>query len=272
MRPAHGIVCGLLLFVLTGCGPVFTQKAVNGITFYCPGAGTISYGDRGLRDGLEAAGYQGDVATLVWTVAPAMPIIDQVIKVNAKLGAVRLASHIKKYIEEYPGRPVNVVGLSAGTGVAMWALEELKGEYQVDNVVLLGSSLSHNYDIAKALPAIKGSIYVYYSSHDFILAGPMKLVGTIDGKLGVDGAGAVGLHPPTSSERVVNIAWRRAWKRYGYVGGHMDSTAPRFVEAVLSRHLISPVSRRVAARIPAMPPARYSAAARSDRSAHASSR
>lgn len=272
MRLAHGVVCGLLLFVSTGCGPVFTQKAVNGITFYCPGAGTISYGDRGLRDGLEAAGYRGDVATLVWTVAPAMPIIDQVIKVNAKLGAARLANHIETYIDRYPGRPVNLVGLSAGTGVAMWALEDLKSGYKVDNVVLLGSSLSHNYNIAKALPAIKGKIYVYYSPHDFVLAGPMKLVGTIDGKLGVDGAGAVGLHPPTSSGRVVNIAWRKDWKRYGYVGGHMDSTTPRFVEAVLSRHLLSPVSREVAVRTLATPRGRYSAAARSDRSGRVSSR
>jgi hypothetical protein len=133
---------------------------------------------------------------------------------------------------------VNIVGLSAGTGVAIWALEDLKPEYKVDTVVLLGSSLAHNYDVGKALKRVKGKIYVYYSPNDIILAGPMKVFGTIDGKFAVDGAGAVGLHTPRGQERVVNIPWRSAFRQYGYSGGHTDSTSPRFVKAFLAPQLL----------------------------------
>jgi hypothetical protein len=109
----------------------------------------------------------------------------------------------------------------------------------VDNVILLGSSLSHRYDVSKALRHVKGRIYNYYSSSDAVLAGPMKLFGTIDGVFGVDGAGAVGLHSPRGQDRIVNIRWRSEYAGYGYYGGHTDATSPRFVQAYLSKHVMA---------------------------------
>ena len=106
-------------------------------------------------------------------------------------------------------------------------------------MVLLGSSLSHDDDIGDALEHIRGKIYVYYSPHDAILAGPMKLFGTIDGKFGVDGAGSVGLRSKRFADRIVNIAWNDSYKQFGYAGGHIDSTNAKFVEAVLSEHIKS---------------------------------
>ncbi len=162
-------------------------------------------------------------------------------RVNAFVGALRLAGIIQDYCDRYPQGDVNVVGLSAGTGVAIWALEHLGPKYQVNNVVLLGSSLSSDYDVSKALKHVKGKIYCYYSENDAVLAGPMKVFGTIDAQFGKDGAGAVGLHPPRAADRsrVVNIAWKREYARYGYYGGHTDSTSPAFVRQYLAKHLIA---------------------------------
>jgi hypothetical protein len=238
MNGRLGLTVGCALVSLAGCAPAFGPKAANGITFYCPGAGNLDFGDAGIRAGLEGAGYRGQVATLMWTVS-FNPAIDQALRVNAKLGGARLAGLIKKYSDEYPGREINLIGLSAGTGVAIWALEDLKGNYQVDNVILLGSSLWHRYDVSKALRHVKGMIYNYYSSSDVVLAGPMKLFGTIDGVFGEDGAGAVGLHSPRGHDRIVNICWRPEYGRYGYNGGHMDATSPRFVQAYLSKHVMA---------------------------------
>ena len=222
-----------------GCAPGFTEKAKNGIIFYCPGAGNIDFGDAGIREGLKQAGYEGQVASLTWTFS-FNPALDQALRINARLGATRLAEVIQDYIDQYPDGQVNVIGLSAGTGVAIWALEDLKGGYQVDNVILLSSSLSHDYDVSKALRRVTGRIYNYYSSEDAVLALPMKVFGTIDGQLGgKDGAGAVGLHSPSGGGRVVNIAWRPEFRKYGYYGGHTDSTSPRFVRTVLSAHILS---------------------------------
>jgi pimeloyl-ACP methyl ester carboxylesterase len=229
--------CALVPLALVGCGPVFGPRAQNGITFYCPGAGNFDFGDLGIRQGLEAAGYQGQVASVLWTVS-FNPAIDQRLG-NARLGGAQLARSIEKYCDKYPGRPVNLIGLSAGTGVAIWALEDLKPGYSVDTVVLLGSSLWYRYDVGKALRRVNGHIYNYHSPNDHVLAGPMKLFGTIDGVFGEDGAGAVGLHPPGGSGRVVNIRWEPAFERYGNYGNHTDATRAPFVEAHISRHIIS---------------------------------
>lgn len=225
---------------LTGCfSPHYSVKADVGVTFYIPGAGNVDFGDAGVREGLQAAGYRGEVAAYMWTIS-FNPAIDQTIRLNAKLRAKRLADIIEEYMDKYPERPVNLVGLSAGTGIAIWALEDLDPKYKVDNVVLLSSSLWHRYDIGKALERVKGKVFVYYSPYDSVLAGPMKIFGSIDGVFGEDGAGAVGLHTPHGAERVVNIPWRAEYRKYGYNGGHVDSTSAPFVRTFLSKHLLTP--------------------------------
>lgn len=226
-----------IAIVSTGCTTTFGPKAEHGIVFYCPGAGNVDFGGVGVREGLEKAGFRGEVRSLLWTIS-FNPAIDQAVRLNARFAGTRLARLIEDYTEQYPNGRVSLIGLSAGSGVAIWALEDLKEGYYVDNVVLLGSSLSSNYDVSKALRHVHGKIYVYYSSKDAVLAGPMKLFGTIDGVFQVDGAGAVGLRTPRGADRVVNIAWRPEYKRYGYAGGHVDSTNPRFVEAVIAPHIL----------------------------------
>ena len=150
------MICILILIAPIGCAPSFGPQAQNGITFYCPGAGNFDFGDVGIRQGLKAAGYQGQVASVMWTVS-FNPAIDQRLG-NARLGAARLARAIERYVEKYPGKPVNVIGLSAGTGVAVWALEDLKPKYRVDNVILLGSSLWYRYDVTKAAQRVSGTV------------------------------------------------------------------------------------------------------------------
>ena len=170
----------------------------------------------------------------MWTVS-FNPAIDQALRINARAGGAKLARWIEEYSDRYPDRPINLVGLSAGTGVSVWALEDLKPGYEVDNVILLASSLSHDYDMSKALKRVKGKVYNYFSSNDAVLQIPMKIFGTIDAKFGVDGAGAVGLHNRT--QKIVNKRWKAEYQRYGYYGGHTDATSPGFVKAVLSHHI-----------------------------------
>lgn len=223
--------------LLTGCA-TFGPKAANGIVFYSPGAGNVDFTDGGIRAGLEQAGFKGEVATFVWT-ALFNPLLDQRLTLNARLRARQLAGMVEDYIDRYPDRPVYMIGLSAGTGVTLWALENLGEKYKVDNVILLGSSLWHRYDAREALRHVKGKIYNYYSSNDVVLAGPMKIFGSIDGVFGDDGAGAVGLHSPGAGNRIVNIGWRPEFSRYGYNGGHTDCAAPEFVRRYVARHVVT---------------------------------
>lgn len=233
----------LILFamLLVGCGGGFGERAEYGITFYCPGAGNVDMGDAGIREGLERAGYRGQVSRFTWSVG-FNPVIDQTVQPIARIGAQRLAGHIEHYIDRYPGCEVNVVGLSAGSGVAIWALENLKPGYKVNNVILLASSLSADYDVGRALRSVKGNIYNYYSPNDAVLTQLMKLANTIDGHIGADGAGAVGLRSAHGGSRVVNVRWRPEFRQYGYHGGHTDGTSPAFVHHELSQYIVTPHS------------------------------
>ncbi len=243
--------CGSLLALtlaatLVGCVAPYGEQAKHGITFYCPGVANVDMGDQGLRAGLEKAGYKGQVARVTWSLT-FNPALDQTVRLIAEQGGKRLAGYIQEYMDKYPGREVNVVGLSAGTGVAVWALEALKPKYRVNNVVLISSSLWHQYDVSRALKNVRGRVFNYHSPTDAVLAGPMKVFGTIDGVFFEDAAGAVGLRvPPGAEPKIVNIEWRPEFEKYGYYGGHGDGTSAAFVEAEIAPHIvkIDAVARR----------------------------
>jgi len=239
MKTTLHITLILTLTAITGCGASFGERAKFGMTFYCPGAGNVDMGDAGIREGLRQAGYRGQVARLTWSVS-FNPAIDQTVRIFARQGGKRLATYIQDYVDQFPDREVNVVGLSAGSGVAIWALESLKPGYKVNNVILLSSSLHHRYDVSRALRNVKGKIYCYYSPNDAVLTSLMKAFGTIDGVFLEDGAGAVGLHSPGGAERIVNIRWQESFEKYGYYGGHTDVTSPAFVQHHISRHIVKP--------------------------------
>jgi pimeloyl-ACP methyl ester carboxylesterase len=208
-----------------------------GKTFYLDGAGNWGFGASDVPQGLRDAGYRGDVEIYIWTTS-LTPIIDQLNIPAAKLRALALAHRIKKYFKEHPDNKLNIVALSAGTGVAVWAVEALDDKTKVNNLILLGSSLSHDYNVSKALEHMSGNIYVYHSPHDVVLAG-VRFLGTIDGKRGVDSAGLVGLKTPRGMKgRVKNIPWSRKYIPYGWTGSHTDCTTRRFVRTVLARHVV----------------------------------
>lgn len=226
----------LLTIALSGAGCQMRGAAEPfGKTFYLGGASNIDLLTSGVPDGLRQAGYRGDVQIFIWTIS-FNPLVDQLLTVNAQARAGLLARQIDDYHKRYPHNDINVIALSAGTGVAVWAIEKLDEDTRIDNLILLGSSLSHNYDVRKALRHVRGRIYVYHSPHDMVLE-TVRIVGTVDGKRGVDSVGQVGLAvPPEAAGRIVNTGWSRQYLRYGWAGGHTDCTNARFV-----RHVLGPL-------------------------------
>jgi hypothetical protein len=250
----------IVMIAFTGCVPEeqgITQiEEKNGITYYLDGAGNWGFGVADVPAGLKKAGYKGRVENYMWTTS-FNPAIDQRNRLGNELRAAGLADKIKAYLKNHPDNDVNIIALSAGTGVAIWTVEKLKPPAKVNNVILLGSSLSFDYDVSKALANMKGMIYVYYSRYDSVLEGPVKAIGTVDGKFGTDAAGLVGLRPPSGSARIKNYGWDRRYQKYGWSGSHTDCTNQAFVSAVLARHILPPTSETPAARpgtsLPAQP-------------------
>ncbi len=223
----------------TGCQqPRAAEREVHGKTYYIDGAGNWGFGSVSIRHGLENAGYEGDVEYFRWT-SSFVPLLDQLNVFDAaRRAGQRLARRIEDYRERHPNGRVNIIGLSAGTGVAVWACESLSQNCRVDNVVLLGSSLSCHYDMGRALRHIRGRVHVYHSRRDAVLK-TVNFMGTIDGHKGVACAGQVGLQAARRYERRIrNIRWSPKWKKTGWTGGHTDCVKDVFVQQVLARHVV----------------------------------
>lgn len=210
-----------------------------GRTYYIDGAGNWGYGVLEIHEGLRRAGYRGNIINYRWS--PTFnPALDQTVgRPVARLKGKLLGQEITAYHASHPGCPVNIIALSAGTGVAVWACESIQSPATVHNLVLLGSSLSSDYDMRDALSHMTGMVWVYHSRSDQILAGPVRALGTIDGKMGVEAAGMIGLHPPgIPAGRIQNVPWSARYERYGWTGAHTDATSEPFVRTHLARHII----------------------------------
>ncbi len=243
-RCARGFsAAGLLLVALCGCRASHPVLEPYGKTFYLDGAGDWGFGRRDVPEGLRRAGYRGDCVVFDWSTTR-NPLLDQLDPLGLnKLSAQALASRIRKYKQKYPDNDVNLIALSAGTGVVVWALERLKGEYKVNNVFLVGSSLASSYDMDQALRSVEGKVFVYHSPRDAIL--PLTLmIGTVDRRLGARVVGLVGLALKDSYHgRVVNIGWEKKWNRLGWKGGHTDCVGRAFVQYEIARKLMVPPTR-----------------------------
>lgn len=177
-----------------------------GQVYYLDGAGgggmTGGWGP-GVRKGLEAAGYQGGFDNFPWQTKMGV-VTDQVASAKFKRArAVDLSKRIREIVHQSPDRPVNLIGLSAGTAVAVFALEALPENCLVDDVVLLGSSLSSQHDLTSALKHVDNRMYVFTSNKDTVLRFLVPISGTADRQRKAGPAAGVGgfrLPPGASPE------------------------------------------------------------------------
>jgi pimeloyl-ACP methyl ester carboxylesterase len=143
---------------------------------------------------------------------------------------------VKAFREKTPGRPVHLIGKSGGTGVIVRALEGLTDD-SVDGVVLIAPALSPDYDLTRALRAVRHEAVVFWSPLDVIVLGAgTRIFGTIDRKKGVS-AGLVGFRPPRATgdeqraqyAKLRQVRWRPAMAPTGYLGGHIGPDSPAFL-------------------------------------------
>jgi len=180
------ILCvGLLAVGTPGCilgnRPTLVQIGSRNdqITFYLDGAGNYGFGKETVPLGLADGGYNGHFQHFIWTTYLGA-VVDQISVSHNRREGRQLAARIQTFLDDHPGGEVNLIGLSAGTGVIVFALETLEPRYQVQNVIMLSSSLSADYDLTAALRRVDGGIYFVWSPDDPILRGVVPILGTVD--------------------------------------------------------------------------------------------
>ncbi len=252
LRLYRTIALGLFLTLIqTGCASKVVWsgqrqadrnlRLTRGCVFYFDGAGggtkDKNYG-AGVVEGMLEAGYKGAGELMAWETGKGL-LKDQVASVEYKRSkAKESAVAIQEYNREHPGAPIELLGFSAGTAQAIFALEALPEAVQVNRVVLLGTSISHDYDLTEALKRVSGKLYIFTSPHDRMVGTMMKLSGTADRKFRDAGAGVNGfVLPQGASEatkqlyasKIVTIPYDESFKKDGDKGHHFDNVKKDFI-------------------------------------------
>jgi len=240
-RPRAVALAAVLLAVAqaTGCGQANSytspQRYEQGLVVCLSGAGGMMGECERIREGLAAGGVDRAIEIFDWSRGDVLS--DQASVEGNRRIAADLARHVECYLANHPGKPVHLVGLSAGTGIVVWALEELQEGLQVEGAVILASSLDTKYDLAKALARVRDHLWSFNSLADTVLSLGVTWAGTVDRKGGIAG-GLVGFSPPDGTpddakalyrDRLVQIAWWPGDMVLGHMGDHLGATNPTFV-------------------------------------------
>lgn len=228
------------------------QGQEYGKTWYVGGAGPVGSvaGTLSVPRGLRQAGYRGAIETFGWQSVVGWTLRDQMDRERNEGQARRLAGRIEEYVRAHPGRRVNIIALSAGTGITTWALEALPEDVRVGTVVYLASSLSRQYDLSEALKRVDGKLYCFYSPRDPVLKYGVPVAGSVDRELfESNAAGSYGFAMPPGRDtrraelyrRLRNRPYRDEYAEYGYHGLHTDGTAQGFVAKVIAPLLKEPL-------------------------------
>lgn len=226
----------------TGDLAVRSSAAVSrAIVYYLDGAGgggAVTNWGRHVKQGLREASYPGTYIEYDWETGFGV-VADQMSSDDYKR---QKAAHVAQLVQQYaaanPKAPISLMGLSAGTAVAVFVLEKLSPGLQVDTVVLLSGSIASDYDMTKALRHVKGSFYVTTSNRDDILSIAVPMFGTADrqaGDVSVAGINGLTLPPGASAEtvrlynKIKYLPWKPQYGDDGDFGGHTDTTVPPFI-------------------------------------------
>lgn len=222
------------------------------MVIFLDGAGW-SGSERGVRAGLRAAGFTGHVEAFAWS-SRLGPVPDHFFVGHKKRRGRQLAERVVKRRASYPETGLHLMGMSAGSAVIVFALEQLPEGVSVDNVVLFAPSISANHDLSGAMEHVRGCLYATSSPRDGILVG-LRI--NADGKSG-HSAGLYGLRIPSRVKRydlysrVVNLPWRAAYADLGWNGSHTGATGKQFVERMIAPRILAegpqPLNRPLAPR------------------------
>lgn len=209
----------------------------HGLVIVLPGIEGRSAYNVGIARGLEKGGVPAGIEIYDWAL-PLGTFLNVTASGRNHEQAQRIAQRIIEYRRDYPGKPVYIVGHSAGAGLAVLVLESLPANTHVKAAYLLAAALSPDCDLTAALRRTDAGIWNFYSSADVGFLGVgTSLFGTVDRHHGV-AAGAVGFDRPERlgptgreqyARKLFQIKYDRRMARSGNPGTHTGWSNPQFV-------------------------------------------
>jgi hypothetical protein len=227
----------LLLVVL----PAFSARAsadeAPGVVFVVGGIGGMDPLNKWAHYALPRGGVPHELFDYQWTHGRGHFLRDlQDLRHIAAKGA-ELAEVVRELKEADPGRPIYLVGHSAGAAIVLAAAERLP-PVTVERVVLLSAAVSPTFDLRGALRGTRGQIVSFNSTMDrFYLDFCTRMFGTADRVYGPS-AGLQGFVAPPDLDaegrllygRLVQVPWKASqWIDGGRGGFHHSTCMPGFL-------------------------------------------
>jgi len=184
----------------------------------------VSWGKRTVAAGLRRAGFTGSFRYWrhhsTWRACLVVPVVaaPRLLEREAK----RLADFIVASRAEGPGRPIYLIGYSAGGYIATRALELLPDGVRVDGAAMLAPAFSPWRDLSAAARRASRRFIVASSWLDCLILGfGTLLFGTCDRKH-VPSAGMIGHR---GAGNIQQVRWRPRMIGVGNLGEHFSASA-----------------------------------------------
>ena len=217
------------------------DRYARGLIIVLPGIDGCTTVSDNIARGLDAAGLNMAVELIDWRRSTRWSPRHLITESHHQQQAARISRRIKDYAEEFPDRPIHLIGHSAGAAMVLYVLRELHGILHVDSAVLLSPAISRGFDIQSLLNVTRRGIWNFCSFADLPALGiGTILFGTMDrrhalsaGLLGFR-TGRFNVDPQTMALHQVRYSWRMAG--HWHFGGHFGNTNAAFV-----RHYVAPL-------------------------------
>lgn len=221
----------------------------NGLIIILPGIEGCSSINDSIARGLFAAGLPHSIQIIDWCRFRPWNPLHLVMHRHNRDRARVIADLIISYQSNFPGQPVHLIGHSAGAGMALFVLENLRNDQAVTSVTLMAAAVSRKFAVTPLLSRTKAGIWNFYSPLDLPTVGLGTIIfGTMDRRHTVS-AGALGFQMVDSeSSSVVSeqeaapdlyqICYDRGMAKLWNFGGHFGYT-----NAVFVQNRIAPICR-----------------------------
>jgi pimeloyl-ACP methyl ester carboxylesterase len=221
-----------------------SSRVDSGLVVILPGIEGESGANHDIRAGLYKAGLPYALVIYRWGV-PGLGgmLVNQTDVERNRSSARELAGYIASYQANHPGKPVFIIGHSAGGGIAVFALESLdrvSGGQPVTGVFLLSASISSSYNLVPALRMTQRGLVNVSNSGDNLLNGGTATFGNVDGGRG-DSAGRTGFYRSYSKVFERPITNEGVWKKEGILSApHFLATKEQLIEKYAPAWILSP--------------------------------
>lgn len=225
------------------------KRLDQGYTLVLPGIEGCSPHNISIAHGLVDGGHSSAIEIYDWTTGSWVLFPYHLTSFERNHEQARqIARRIIAYQNEYPGRPVRLIGHSGGGAMAVLVLEELPEDHKVTQAVLLSAALDPDHNLCRALRRTRDGIWNLHSPLDiFYLRAGTAALGTID-RIHTSAAGAVGFRVPTClsaqevqlyKDKLTQVPYQSQMLMAGSFGGHRAFVGRRFVKDWLAPLMVN---------------------------------